>query len=83
MTTNIRNDIAQYIRTTDGGNRLDPSTLGVAIEDFLQQDHDNYTVEARALADLIQRINPNKRMGAGALADAIVDHFKLDEEIER
>jgi hypothetical protein len=80
VTTNIRNDIAELIQRVDGRNRLKPKTLAAEIEDGLQ-DLGVYTVEWKPLADLIARVNPDKTMGAAAMADAIVDEFNLDQEV--
>lgn len=78
--TNPINDIAAHIRRVDGGNRMGPAELGWAIQEFVDQGR-----EKPLGADVplfVERINPDKTMGAGALAEAIVAEFGLDPEEE-
>lgn len=73
---NIRNDLAQHIRRVDGGNKLPPAELGYEISYLLTARP--YRVDSGELVGFVKRVNPDKTMGAAALADAIVDEFNLD-----
>ncbi|WP_033338861.1 hypothetical protein [Catenuloplanes japonicus] len=76
--TNIRNDLAEHIRRTDGGNKLTAHELGMEIAvRVVPLRLDLYGDDVIAF---VEATNPDKTMGAGALADAIVDHFGLDGE---
>jgi hypothetical protein len=70
--TDIRNEIAEHIRRADGGNRLTARELGERLA--MREDLGQRVVE------FVEAANPDKTMGAGALADAIVDRFGLDPE---
>jgi hypothetical protein len=72
--------IAAHIRRVDGGNRLTPHELGMALCDLL--GHRPYRLDSTELIGFVKRTNPDKRMGAGALAELIVAEFNLDEEQE-
>jgi hypothetical protein len=79
VTTNIRNDLAEMIREVDGGNSLDPTSLGIKL--FARLFAGAY--DSKRFDDFlafVARINPDKTMAASALADAIVDEFNLDQE---
>ena len=78
MTFNVINDIAAMIREVDGGNKLTPHELGVALTDTLGRRP--YRVDSGDLIHFLKRTNPDKRMGAGRLAELIVAEFRLDEE---
>jgi len=72
------NDIAQFIRKTDGANQLTPVALGQLISNHLDQagvEHDGAT-----LGEFVERTNPDKRMGASHLAELICAEFNLPEE---
>lgn len=75
--TNIRNHTAAIIREVDGGNKMPAAELGAVLASrLIPFFHDLY---AEDVIGFVERINPGKTMGAGALADAIVDHFHLEE----
>lgn len=76
MTTNIIDQIAQHIRIVDGGNKLPARDLGEKIGNYLDDDGCKGCVDL--VADFVARINPDKRMGAGALAEVIAAEFGLD-----
>lgn len=85
--TNIRNDIAEYIRLVDGNNQLGPAQLSASIAAHLRQQGLVDEATENAIDDFAYEANRGgsgylqpKRLGAGALADAIVDHFGLDKE---
>ncbi len=74
-------DLAQHIRRIDGGNRMDPHKLGNEIAGFLIDRGLIVTEDDEiAVTNYAADRNPDKRMGAGALAELIVAEFKLDEE---
>ncbi len=81
MTTRLVNDIAGFIRRIDGNNRLPARVLGGRIADFvngldgLSRDIADLRTQ---FADFVERTNPDKQMGAGALAELIVAEFDLD-----
>lgn len=76
MTTTI-NALAGLIRQVDADNTLAPTDLGEALAaklpPFFQTRH------SRDLVAFVERTNPDKTMGAGALAELIVAEFELDE----
>ena len=70
--------IAGLIRHRDSDNRATASALGAEIAEWLVG-----TVGFDRPADLVafvERTNPDKRMGAGRLAELIVAEFNLDKE---
>jgi hypothetical protein len=81
VSTNLRTDIAAMIRRVDG---TDMSADQFALEVTLGVDTITgprpHRVDSGELAGFIRGIIPAKDLGADGLADAIVDHFKLDEE---
>lgn len=79
MTTGIVNDIAQHIRFVDGGNRMPARDVGIEVGRFVETDGCQGCVDL--VADFVARTNPDKRMGAGALAELIVAEFNLDEAV--
>lgn len=71
--------IAGLIQHRDGDNRLSAHDLGAAIADWLAE-----TVDFRRGTELVafvERTNPRKDVGAGALAERIVAQFELDGEV--
>jgi hypothetical protein len=74
---NIRNELSEFIRRVDGGNKLSPKQLGMEIEAFLG-GFDG--LDPGEVVNFVERHNAGKAMGAGHLADEIVDEFDLDEE---
>jgi hypothetical protein len=77
MPTNVIDAMAGIIRQVDGDNTLPPTELGEAITaklpPFFAAKH------GYRLVAFIERTNPDKAMGAGALAELIVAEFQLDE----
>lgn len=73
--------IAQHIRFVDGGNKLDAYDLGDRIASYLYNDLELISTESQAIKieSFVARTNPDKTMGAGALAELIVAEFDLDE----
>lgn len=79
MNVPLINDLASHIRRVDGGNRLSAYELGEEVNDFLYR---RSLIDADQLSPVnhfVVRTNPDKRMGAGALAEAIVAEFELGE----
>lgn len=74
----IRTDLAQHIRRVDGENKLGAHELGYEIA--LTLTSRPHRVDSADLIRFVKDTNPDKTMSAGALADAIVDHFQLDTE---
>lgn len=79
MSTNIRLDLAQHIRYMDGRNDLTCAALSTVVVVFVGEVTDRQ-ISRGEMDDLMSGINPDKTMGAAALADAVVDHFHLDQE---
>jgi hypothetical protein len=73
----IRNDLAEHIRRVDGDNTLPAHELGYEIAHQLTTRPRR--VDSGDVIGFVKRVNPDKAMGAGALADAIVDHFRLED----
>jgi hypothetical protein len=76
-------DVAAYIRSVDGDNSRSAAALGRLIGWRVADECDVQEMGARiALVDaviaFVERINPEQRMGAGALAELIVAEFGLD-----
>jgi hypothetical protein len=78
MTTTAMDALAGIIRQVDGNNALSPTDLGWEIASKMPPFFLNGY--GQALADFVERTNPDKRMGAGRLAELIVAEFRLDEE---
>jgi hypothetical protein len=72
----IRIELSHFIRKVDGDNKLPANQLGVEIEAFLG----GFALDQMEVVRFVERINPDKTMGAGYLADEVVDEFNLDEE---
>ena len=77
--TNIVDDIAQHIRIVDGGNRLTPGELGAALANHLVQRCGPFIIFAADVVEFVERTNPDKKLGAGHLAELIVAEFDLDK----
>ena len=83
MTAPLVDDLAQFIRRVDGDNRMYPRSLGARIADFVNGVNglvDGPNEIRNRYADFVERTNPDKRMGAGALAELIMAEFGLDKE---
>lgn len=78
MSARLVDRLAQHIRTVDGGNRLSPGVLGREVATYLMASSNFTGVDD--LIGYVEFINPDKTMGAGALAEAIVTEFDLDKE---
>ncbi len=78
MTTKTIDAMAGIIRQVDGDNLLSPTDLGEAVAMKLPPFYT--TLRGRDLIAFVERTNPDKRMGAGQLAELIVAEFRLDEE---
>lgn len=74
----LRNDLAQHIRRVDGANQLAAHDLGHEIAARIIHLICDINLLGIDIVAFVERVNPDKRMGAGALADAIVDHFNLE-----
>jgi hypothetical protein len=79
IVTDIRNDIAGLIRDYDADNTMTATLLGKCLGRDLG-DGGFVDLYADDIIRFVERVNPDKTMSVGALADAVVDHFKLDEE---
>lgn len=77
MTTVI-DAMAGLIRQVDEDNTLTPTDLGEAIAMKLPPFYTS--LRGRDLIAFVERINPDKTMGAGHLAELIVAEFNLDKE---
>lgn len=74
----IRNTIAATIRRVDGNNNADARTVAFAIADQLTGEALVEFIDEYEVIAVIEKRNPDKTMGAAALADAIVDDLNLD-----
>ncbi|MGX6604822.1 hypothetical protein ACWKSP_22240 [Micromonosporaceae bacterium Da 78-11] len=72
----LTNDIAAIIREVDGDNQLTPMQLGYRIVVNLPQPPEF----GGDLIRFVERTNPDKKMGAGRLAELLVAEFDLDKE---
>lgn len=79
MTALLVDDLAQFIRREDGRCCRPPYVVGDLVADFLDE-RGIHEARRLALAEFVERTNPDKRMGAGRLAELIVAEFRLDEE---
>jgi hypothetical protein len=84
MTTTLTGDIAAIIREVDGDNTMPAADLGWELACRLADAMHDFYVKHDLYADVImrfvERTNPDKRMGAGRLAELIVTEFELDKE---
>jgi hypothetical protein len=82
IVAKLRDDLAAHIRHVDGDNTMDPYDRGDRIASFLYNVRELISTESEAIRveSFVIRASRNKTMSADALADAIVDRFKLDEE---
>lgn len=77
MNMTVTDEIAQHIRAVDGGNQLAAREVGQRLASRLHGD--GHFVPTAELAPFVERTNPDKCMGADALAELIVAEFRLDE----
>lgn len=68
-------NIADFIRDTDGDNRMPADTLGWRIADHLTRI--GHPVNPTAVSTYVRDINPTKQLGAARLAEEIVDRFNI------
>lgn len=76
--TNLTGGLALHIRRVDGDNTMPARELGAALGRYLDDDGCKGCVDL--VADFVERTNPDKELGAGALAELIAAEFNLDEE---
>lgn len=81
---NIVNVIAGIIRKVDGGNAMEARKLGHLIAFTLVDQHGfnrhgSRNLDVDEFGDLVSRENSDKRMGAGDLAQILVDELDLDD----
>ncbi|WP_433730869.1 hypothetical protein ACQP2Y_21220 [Actinoplanes sp. CA-051413] len=81
IVASVRDDLAAHIRHVDGDNRAHPADLASDVGEFLIPRLPLVGIVARLeeIKDFVFQADRNKTMGAAALADAIVDRFKLEE----
>lgn len=85
MNVPLIEDLAAFIRRVDGNNAIFPAALGRRIGWTLADRRGIQGIDARAayierVVAFVERTNPDKRMGAGALAQRIAAEFGLDGE---
>lgn len=74
-------EIAHHICVVDGENKLDPHKLGNEIAGFLIDRGLIVTEDDEiAVTNFAADANPDKKVGAGRMAELIVAEFGLDEE---
>jgi hypothetical protein len=78
VTTRTVNDIAEVIREIDGDNLLPIQELSATLTNRLIAFYGDEALFAADIVAFVERTNPDKQMGAAALADAIVDEFNLE-----
>ena len=78
MSTHPADTIAAVIREVDGANRLSPADLGATLAGRLIPFYSD--LDAEDVIAFVERANPDKKMGAGRLAELIIAEFDLDEE---
>ncbi|GAA0494182.1 hypothetical protein Ade02nite_20590 [Paractinoplanes deccanensis] len=64
-------DLVNLIRDVDGDNSLSSYELGLELY---------YRLGVTGVVGFVERTNPDKRLGAGQLAELIVAEFNLDKE---
>ncbi len=79
MTARLVNDIAEVIREIDGDNRKPIQELSAQLATRLVTFYGDDVLYAEDVVAFVERTNPDKTMGAGALAELIVAEFDLDE----
>jgi hypothetical protein len=70
MSILLVDEITQHIRRVDGGNKLSPHELGMELY---------YRFGNTGVVGFVERVNPDKRLGAGRLAELICAEFDLRE----
>jgi hypothetical protein len=77
MTARTVDDIAALIREVDGDNTMDSNVLGQKVAERILPVGD---IRVADMAGFIGWTNPDKTLGAGALAELIVAEFDLDKQ---
>jgi hypothetical protein len=67
-------EIAAIIRRVDGNNQMPPGDLGIEIARQLNA-RGGILVVAAQFRDIVALTNPNKTLGAGRLAERIVEGY--------
>lgn len=80
MIDDVINDIAAVIREVDGDNTMPPRTLGVKIATALSLRRADCFDRAVPIVQFVERTNPDKRIGAGHLAELIAAEFDLTQD---
>jgi hypothetical protein len=78
MTARVVTDIAEVIREIDPDNRLPLAELSATLTNRLIAFYGDADLFAADIVAFVERTNPDKRLGAGALAELIVAEFDLD-----
>lgn len=73
------NDIAAIIREIDGNNQMPLPEFSATLTNRLVAFYGHDALFASEVVEFVERTNPDKRLGAGALAELIVAEFGLDE----
>jgi hypothetical protein len=74
-TYTIVDIIAEFIRTTDGDNRMPADTLGWKIAEHLTAT--GRPIPPAAVSNYVRIANPTKQLGAARLAELITDRFGI------
>lgn len=80
MTITVTDALAGIIRQVDNDNTMPASSLGREIAWHHCAPKSLARTSAADVAAFVERTNPDKRMGAGELAELIVAEFDLDKE---
>jgi hypothetical protein len=80
MSTRLVNDIAEVIREIDGDNKMAVQELSAALSNRFVTYYGHDVLFASDVVEFVERTNPDKRLGAGRLAELIVAEFDLDKE---
>jgi hypothetical protein len=79
ITDRTVSNLAEVIREIDGANKMSPTDLGARLASRLIAFYGDDELYAHDVIAFVERTNPDKRLGAGALAELIVAEFDLDE----
>jgi hypothetical protein len=71
--------IAQEIRRVDGGNRMTSYQLADALLDFMYREGLIDADRLMPAAIFLTQVNENKQLGAGRLAEMLMEEFDLEE----
>ncbi len=73
------NNIASLIRKVDGDNQMELPEFSATLTRRLVDWYGHDRLFGSEVVEFIERSNPDKRMGAGQLAELIVAEFDLGE----